>query len=75
MYHVGIMALVFRSLLNALIASIRKETFLSPMEQMVCLGNIVFIRCGHMDAVDYRRAIINSDMCLHDEVPLIALPR
>ena len=64
---------MFRSLLNALIASIRKDTFLEPMEQMMRLSDIVFIRGGGMDTVDYRRAIINADMRLHTKIPLIAL--
>ena len=67
----GIPALVFRSLLNALVACIRKHTFLFTVQKVVRLGNIMFIRGGGMDTVDYRRAIINADMRLHTKVPLI----
>ena len=63
----GISTLVFRSLLNTLVARIGKDTFLFAVQQMVCLGNIVFIRGSGMDTVDYRRAIINADMRLHAE--------
>ena len=61
----GIVTLVFRSLLNTLIAHIGKDTFLFTMQQMMSLGNIVFIRGGGVDTVDYRRAIVNADMRLH----------
>ena len=67
----GIAALVFRSPLNTLIARIGKYTFLFAVQQMVRLSNIVFIRGGGMDTVDYRRAIINADMRLHTKIPLI----
>ena len=66
---------MFRSFLNTLIARIGKDTFLFAVQQMVCLGNIVFICGSGMDAVDYRRAIINANMRLHAEVPLIAFLR
>ena len=46
--------------MSPLIARIGKDTFLFAVQQMVCLGNIVFIRGGGMDAVDYRRAIIRQ---------------
>ena len=67
----GISTLVFRSFLNTLIARIRKHTFLFTMQQMMSLSNIVFIRGGGMDTVDYRRAIINANVRLHAKVPLI----
>ena len=62
---------MFRSLLNTLIARIGKDTFLFAVQQMMSLGNIMFICGGGMDTVDYRRAIINADMRLHTKVPLI----
>ena len=40
---------------------------------MVRLSNIVFIRGGGMDTVDYRRAVINANVRLHTKIPLIAL--
>ena len=55
----GIATLVFRSLLKTLIARIGKDTFLFAVQQVVRLGNIMFICCGGVDTVDYRRAIIN----------------
>ena len=67
----GIPTHVFRSLLNALVACIGKDTFLFAVQQIVRLSNIVFIRGGSMNTVDYRRAIINADMRLHAKVPLI----
>ena len=52
----GIPTHVFRSLLNALVACIGKDTFLFAVQQIVRLSNIVFIRGGSMNTVDYRRA-------------------
>ena len=69
----GIPTLVFRSLINTLIARIGKDTFLFAVQQVVRLGNIMFICGGGMDTVDYRRAVINADMRLHTKIPLIAL--
>ena len=42
------------------------------MQQMMSLGNIVFIRGGGVHTVNDRRAIINADMRLHAEVVLVA---
>ena len=56
---------MFRSLLNALVACIRKHTFLFTVQKVVRLGNIVFICGGGVNTVDYRRAIINANVRLH----------
>ena len=72
---IGLPTFVFQSFFNTLITSISKYVLLFAMKQMMSLSNIVLVRGGSMDTVDYGAASIYSDMRFHTKIPLVTFLR
>src|SRR5690606_35887364 len=65
--------LMFRPLLNTEVAGIAENPLLFTMQQLVRGHNVVHVGSGGINTVDQAQRVIDADVHLHSEAPLIAL--